>query len=101
MSMSMSMCHVHVRVCASRWPTHATLPTQVAAYLDERLQSRPIPSGRPPDMSEAAGAAMRAALAEVCAWHARTCTPCTYTHVHPADLCMCAALAEVGREALL
>ena len=24
-------------------------------------------------------------LPEVCAWHARTCTPCMYAHVHPAD----------------
>ena len=23
---------------------------------------------------------------QVCAWHARTCTPCMYTRVHPADL---------------
>ena len=24
---------------------------------------------------------------QVCVWHARTCTPCMYTHVHPADPC--------------
>ena len=23
---------------------------------------------------------------QVCVWHARTCTPCMHTHVHPADL---------------
>ena len=27
-------------------------------------------------------------LWEVCAWHARACTPCMYAHVHPADPCM-------------
>ena len=28
---------------------------------------------------------------QVCAWHARTCTPCMHTHVHPADQCMCSS----------
>ena len=32
-------------------------------------------------------------LSQVCAWHARTCTPCMRAHVHPADPCMPGALA--------
>ena len=40
---------------------------QVATYLDRRLQTRPHPTGRPPDMSEAAAAAMRAVLGEIAA----------------------------------
>ena len=35
-----------------------------------------------------------AAAVQVCAWHARTCTPCMHTHVHPADPCMCIACSS-------
>ena len=31
---------------------------------------------------------------QVCAWHARTRTPCVCTHVHRADPCMCIACAH-------
>ena len=31
---------------------------------------------------------LRNDLDQVCAWHARACTPCMYAHVHPADPCM-------------
>ena len=31
---------------------------------------------------------VRVGTLKVCAWHARTCTPCTYAHVHPAYPCM-------------
>jgi len=49
-------------------PAHAAQQqawTQAAAFLDRRIQTEPHPSGRRPDMSTAAAAAMRAALREM------------------------------------
>jgi len=39
-----------------------TVWVDVATYLDKRIQTKPHPTGRAPDMSEAAAGAMRAAL---------------------------------------
>ena len=33
---------------------------------------------------------------QVCVWHARACTPCMYTHVHPADPCMLGLTVQVS-----
>ena len=36
-------------------------------------------------------------LLQARAWHARACTACMYTHVHPADPCTLETAAAAGR----
>ena len=48
-------------------PQQAYVWVQTSKYLDTRTQSTPEQKpGRAPDMSEAAGAAMKAVMAELC-----------------------------------
>ena len=40
-------------------------------------------------------------MVQVRVWHARTCSPCMYAHVHPVDPCMCMACGPHGAGARL